>query len=339
MEENWIYGDDVRYAYATGRVRAMETRLLGRGKIESMAEAKDVGDVLRILGDTEYFGYLSALEDPRRFEDMLLEENRRILDLFRELSLDEEITDYFLSRYDFHNLKSALKERHYGEENPGAYTSLGTLETSLLRTALNEEYHLLPSPLEDAARNADVFFAERQNPAAIDNAVEQVRYRYYYDLVTQKRYFFMYELARKEMDLHNIRTFFRVRKKEGAKKILQKVLLEEGEVSHDFFLRIVDESDDSLITQFENTPYRSYVTAAGSHLHNTGSYTLFEKLYWEELLNYLKKSHLISFGIEPLVAYLYAKENEVRLIRIIMVGKLNDLSSDVIRENLPNVYF
>ena len=87
MEENWIYGDEVRYAYAVGRIRAMETRLLGKGKIESMVEAKDIDDVFRILGDTECFGYISSLEDPREFEQMLLEENRRILTLCDKLAL------------------------------------------------------------------------------------------------------------------------------------------------------------------------------------------------------------------------------------------------------------
>jgi V/A-type H+-transporting ATPase subunit C len=338
MEENWIYGDDERYAYAIGRIRAMETRMLGRGKIENMVDARDINDVLRILGDSEYFRYLSSLEDPWNFEEMLLEENRRVLDTFRELSLDEEINRFYFLRHDFHNLKAAMKEHYTGQENPAAYSSLGTLDTSLLQSAMNEEFHLLPSPLEEAARNADESFAEQKLPSSIDNAVDRVMYNTYLNLATGKRYLFLVGLVRLELDLHNIQTVFRIRKKKNAKRLLGGALLEEGDISHDFFSRIIDESDESIIAQFENTPYREYVAAAGGYLKHTGSFLLFEKMYREELIRYLRRANLISFGIEPLVAYLYGKENEIRMIRIVMVGKLNGLSSDLIRENITNVY-
>ena len=56
------------------------------------------------------------------------------------------------------------------------------------------------------------------------------------------------------------------------------------------------------------------------------------------LISYVKKAGLISFGPEPLVAYLWAKENEIKLIRIVMVGKINGLPADDIKERLRDVY-
>lgn len=46
----------------------------------------------------------------------------------------------------------------------------------------------------------------------------------------------------------------------------------------------------------------------------------------------------MAFGIEPLIAYLIAKEHEVKLIRIIMIGKINQLSMDLISERLREPY-
>jgi V/A-type H+-transporting ATPase subunit C len=55
-------------------------------------------------------------------------------------------------------------------------------------------------------------------------------------------------------------------------------------------------------------------------------------------LEYLRRAKLVAFGIEPLVAYVHAKENELRIIRTIMVGKLNNVEPNVIKESLPRVY-
>ena len=41
---------------------------------------------------------------------------------------------------------------------------------------------------------------------------------------------------------------------------------------------------------------------------------------------------------EPLLAYIYAKETEIKVIRIIMVGKLNNIAEEVIRERLRDIY-
>ena len=52
----------------------------------------------------------------------------------------------------------------------------------------------------------------------------------------------------------------------------------------------------------------------------------------------MKEAKFIPFGGEPLLAYIYAKETEIKVVRIIMVGKLNNISPEVIRERLRDIY-
>ena len=74
------------------------------------------------------------------------------------------------------------------------------------------------------------------------------------------------------------------------------------------------------------------------HLNSRGSFAVFERLGRDLILEYLRKAKLIAFGVEPLIAYIHGKENELRNIRTIMVGKLNQVESNVIKESLPRVY-
>ena len=56
------------------------------------------------------------------------------------------------------------------------------------------------------------------------------------------------------------------------------------------------------------------------------------------IMDLMKSAKMIPFGGEPLLAYIYAKETEIKVIRIIMVGKLNNIAGEVIRERLRDIY-
>ena len=46
----------------------------------------------------------------------------------------------------------------------------------------------------------------------------------------------------------------------------------------------------------------------------------------------------VSIGAEPVFAYLRARENEVLTVRMILMGKLNNISPEVIEEHLRKPY-
>ena len=52
----------------------------------------------------------------------------------------------------------------------------------------------------------------------------------------------------------------------------------------------------------------------------------------------MKNSKLVTFGPEKILSYIYAKETEIKVIRIIMVGKLNNIAEEVVRERLRDIY-
>jgi len=51
-----------------------------------------------------------------------------------------------------------------------------------------------------------------------------------------------------------------------------------------------------------------------------------------------KQSKYVHFGPEPIFSYIVAKETEIKVLRIIMVSKLNNIPPDRIRERLRDLY-
>ena len=56
------------------------------------------------------------------------------------------------------------------------------------------------------------------------------------------------------------------------------------------------------------------------------------------LLEYVKKTKFITAGLEVLIAYLIAKENEIKLLRSILTGKINEIPAQIIRERMRETF-
>ena len=53
---------------------------------------------------------------------------------------------------------------------------------------------------------------------------------------------------------------------------------------------------------------------------------------------FLSDARRVPFGVEPILGYLYARENEATTIRIIMSGRMAGLSTETIRDRLRDSY-
>ncbi len=64
----------------------------------------------------------------------------------------------------------------------------------------------------------------------------------------------------------------------------------------------------------------------------------FERWCDNLLIDRMKVQKWNPFGIDPIAAYVLARENEIKSVRIILSGKLNDLPQDAIRERIRQTY-
>lgn len=94
--------DSSPYAYATGRIRALETRLVSAGRLGRFLEARSVEDIGRLLVENGY----PAASDP---EQSLNLELTATYELIHKLSPDPQLVDTLMLARDFHNLRVMLK--------------------------------------------------------------------------------------------------------------------------------------------------------------------------------------------------------------------------------------
>lgn len=344
--------DDVRYAYAVGRVRALETRLLDQPRIDRMVEAEDVERALGVLGETDYREAVVEVKEVLDFDIILSRELKKVLELISSLSHDPELSDLFRLRYDFHNLKVSLKRKYLEQEGGrepkpqteasgegGELLDVGLVEAGeIARIVQEEDYEKLPDVLREAVADARSGFEKDRDSQLIDIILDKKMYEVFYERFSRSRSRFLIEFLQIWIDLSNIKIFLRVKDLGKDKEFFEKVYLGYGTLPKELFLKLHDEPLESLVRVLAPTHYGKLVGEAVKDWGVSQSLAGLERMCDDYILEFLKKTKYIVFGLEPLIGYLWAKENELRLIRIIIVGKLNNLPAEAIRERLRKVY-
>jgi V/A-type H+-transporting ATPase subunit C len=331
-----VSSHDQRYAYASGRIRALEMTLLGKQRLDRLAEAGNSGEAARLLSDTAYAPHLDELEESG-YETFLKNEERRLLDLVDALSLDRNVSDILRLVHDFHNLKVALREKVAGHDLADLYTDLGRFDAAGIGAALKADaVHTLPEILVDAAGAALEAYGASQDPAVADLIVDKAMFAHFIKVAGSYGGAFLRTLVRTWVDLANVRSFFRARYLGLEARILPDILIEGGLVKLADFLETYQFTVDEIVDRFEFSPYRRVMDIGGSAGEKEGSFVPLEREIDNAILAAIRITRYFTFGLEVVIAYALMKQIEIKALRLLLAGKERGMASDAIKERIPD---
>ncbi len=330
--------DDTIYAYAVGRTRALETKLVDKGRYERMIEASTAEEAVKVLGESDYSTVISELSDIHNFESMLVSELKKSFEVVKNISPSPELIDILTLRYDIHNLKVLFKSKYLNVKSD-LLVPVGSMDIAKLEFAVFEEnYRDFPPNIRSAAETITDEFMLNRDPQVIDLILDRVLYKQLMIISKEKKLVYLQGLFARQIDLVNFRTLIRVKKMGMGADFLKRSLLEEGTIAIDRLVTLMNEPLESLVTSFSMSQYADLLAEGVNEWQEKESASRFEKLSDDYITNYLTRAKWMPFGYEPLLGYLWAKEIEIKNIRLILVGKINGLSNEAIRERLRNGY-
>lgn len=331
--------DKMDYAKSVSRLRAIETRLIDKTKIERMKDASTPEEVLRILGETEYSTSLGSLKKREDYEIILSEELKKLYKLMYEVAPEKELINIFSIRYDYHNIKVLLKGKYSGKDYKNSLIDSGTIPTAKLQDYMkNSNYRDLLPIIREAIEVTQKDYSDSKDGQRIDIILDRYLYKDMLNRANNLKNKFTIEYVQNTIDLINIKTYLRVKKQNKGRDFLKEVILEGGKIDRDMYFNSINDSVDNFVKRLSFTNYSKVLKKGLENFEKDGSIILFERLSEDFIMSIMKDSKLISFGPEPLVAYIIAKETEIKLLRIIMVGKLNNIPSSLIGERLRDSY-
>lgn len=329
---------DTCYAYAVARIRAIEKKLLDKAGIDRMVDAKSPEDSLKVVIEAGYGDPSGDLLQVQDYEKLLKEEQKKVYELIKEIAPEPEIFDLFLHRNDYHNLKVLIKSEFLGQDNDEIFVDFGTISVNKLKVMVKDRnLSEMPKIMRDAVEECIDTFNRTGDSQSIDLILDRASFGHMKEIAKKSGYDFLIRLVEIMADIANIKIFLRIKKLGKSWDFLQKVLLPGGSIDSKALIENFDGSIDNFINMLFYKPYGK-LTEGLESFKASGSMTKFEKLSDNFIILYAKKSVYKPLSIEPLVGYIIAKENEIKNIRIIMVGKINGIPNDIIRERLRESY-
>jgi len=321
--------NETRYAYSVGRVRVAESYMFDKNKYERMIGQSNIDDSLSVLFEAGY-------QEANSYENILKLETQKLYGYLKEISPEPEIFSMFLYKNDTHNIKVLLKDEFSNKDSSYLLIENGAFDTTKLKVMLRDRYfNLLPNEITIAIEESIKAYNKTKNPQIIDILLDQGYYKLLKRLSIESKSEFLIDLACIYIDIANLNAFIRIKTKMEDLELLSKVLVDGGKIELKDFTRHFQEEIEMFNEMVLKTQYYDIIEQSFQGEYNI---TTFEKECDNYIMKYVRKYKNQAFGIQPLIGYMYGKQTEIRNIRIILVGKINNINSDVIRERLRASY-
>jgi len=328
---------DTRYAYTTGRIRALEVRLLREADFSRMKQAEGVGEILQILG--KLFPYSESMKKIQKEEDFevgLEEESRRTYVELRSFCPEPDLIDLFWLENDFHNLKILLKG-HFREKLsltvssslPPALSQAGTQAIEILKEAIEKEnFALLPPEVANLLEEIFPLVEENPHPQFLDNLLDKRFFQWLLSKVEEYSDPFLRKLIQLQVDGFNIKTFFRIQFLRKEKELLKDFLIEGGSLGKDHLLRLAYQLKESQAPEIPGREFREVVAATFEEWDKERSLFGLDRFFDNLILKHTRCGFYITFGREPLINYIFLKKQELKRLRVILREKLAEISAE-----------
>jgi vacuolar-type H+-ATPase subunit C/Vma6 len=252
------------YAYAVGRVRALEKHLIPISLFKEACHNEDFASSLKEIFDAGVFiQELRAIRDSRELDQFIRNEEEALMNDVGELFLDKPLREVFDTLW-------------------------------------------APVKALEAARKAD--------------------------------HSFIIEYFRRVIDLGNLKLLARIKYQEGEEDRLRPLLMSGGFLPAGRILEGLSMSFTEFGDAVRSTPYGNIWADGADALENEETFVELERGMEDFLMHYLQQAKRVTFGPEPVFAYTLARKQELGLLRILGVGKLNSVPPEILKRRMSATY-
>ena len=327
---------DTDYLAISARIRAMETGLLTRERMEQVLEARSDDEAVKILQECGY-PELDATH-PEAMDAALSAAREATLTDLGDSAPDPRYIDIFKLKYDYHNVKAVLKAGAMGTDPDRMLMDMGRVPAAELKEAVQTgELENLPSRLADAIQEAKEVLDTTRDPQLSDIVLDRWCYRDMDDVAEATGSAFLHGYVKAQIDSANLRSLVRTLRMGKNAAFLRGVLFAGGDISEDAILTVSANGGSGLMELYGPTRLRA-AAEAGEEALKGGALTDFEKRCDDAVGDYLAGAQFVPFGEAPLLGYLAARETEYTNLRILLLGRSMGLPADVIRSRLRASY-
>ena len=319
------------YIFEDARIRVMETGLLTKADFEQLLAEPSYAAALNFLKDKGWGGP----DAPKNAEALLQAEEKATWDLMEELLPQSPLLNTLRLSRDYQNLKAAVKQIYTDSalDAERLFVEGGTIPSAKIRRALEEQDpEQLPEEMAEAAAQATEVLARTGDGQLCDIILDRAALKALLKAGKEAEDPVLNEYAQVTAVSADIRCALRAARSGRDGETIKEMLVEVPGLDLADLTEAALNGRQAVSDYLALTPYALLAPALSQ------SMSAFECACDNLLIERIRPQLYESEKPGPLAAYVIARENEIKCIRLLLSGKLNGLPENVLRESLRNSY-
>lgn len=318
--------------YANGVASALSNKLLSKDVFVRMSDAKDNVEAFSILQETQ-FGSGMVVENSFAVDGLIDFETRALLNFVKEESPCEELKSFFLLPYDYKNIANYCKCLLVNENFEKTVDSEGFFDVLFIKDAINSKNfdnfknRYIKNALEEFYELAS---KPKVNGSEADFIFKKYLYKNLEDVVKKNKV--TASLLKLKIDCENLSVVMRAK----TNFQFESQFLEGGEICFQTLNELFEEKKDS-IEKIKN-PLLVDIAKIVLGEKKDDKFVDFEIKKNNLFISFLKPHKFDNETLYPFAFYLFAKESEIKNVRLIMSYQNNNLK-DKIKKRMLECYY
>ena len=317
------------YTYAVARIRALEVSLFSNAVIEQLIACQSYEQCIQFLAERGW-GDNDTSADAER---MLKREEEKIWQVMKELSID--MKKFVVISYPklFHNIKAAIKE--VCTEDTGRdiyYEDAAVPGKEMLEIIREKDFGRLPGIMSSVAAEAYDTLLHTRDGQLCDIMIDRAALDAIYKAGMEAEDKIIRDYAESAVAVADIKIAVRSQKTAKTIEFMKRAMAECKSISVDQLSRAALNGPEAIRDYLAGTEYAGGAEALAE------SPSAFERWCDNRIIQTISPQKYESFTIGPVVAYVLARQNEIKTVRIILSGKRSELPDDSIRERVREMY-
>ena len=316
---------DTKYAYAVSSVRTAENNLLTKQFLDRLMTEKDE---LSLLCDRGIV--------PRDCNDLFygISENlENAWDFLSDVAPDIKKLYFLIVKNDFHNAKAVMKGIMSNHDGREYFVSPSIVEKGVLYDAVTKkDYDSLPGFLGGCLSKAYEILTSTKDGRLFDMFMDTSSLRAMIHLSIESENDFCRKFANELVAVTDIKIALRASAVNQSGAFYDYAFCENDCIDTDGLKKACQRGTDEVLSFLSNTKYKELADGYKK------SFASFEKKCDDYIMSITDRAKYVSFGIEPLVSYYYAKETECKMLRIVLSVKHAGLPLEIAEERMRELY-
>ena len=318
-----------QYTYAVARIRALEVSLFSDQTIDQLIACGTYRQCLQFL---EERGWGDPGAEPSA-EAILAREEEKIWEVVKDLHISMDKFDVLSLPKQFHNLKAAVKTAATGKMVADIfYSGTAISGEELLDRSSRKAWDELPDMMREAAHEAFDTLLHTGDGQLCDILIDRACLDAIHRAGEAAKEQMIRDYAESTVAVADIRTAVRGQKTGKSAEFLSRAIAPCGTLDEGKLVRAAVTGEEALRDYLAETDY----AGGGEALAQSDS--AFERWCDNRMIETISPQKYNAFTIGPVIAWVIARQNEIKTVRIILSGKQNGLPEDSIRERVRKMY-